>query len=172
MNAIVLKQAPLTLSSSREAVFSIKRRPGALACLLNHRLLFTAPLPDSPQGTISIDKVPVGWQLGEVRYQAIDLPRFGDDFMRPEALKEYALSLGEWRQDDVWETVACQGRSTENLSSVEKKSRLNPWLLSLFPATDKTTNGFWFMYTGVGPSWVVANPLLFPCFADRYAVEA
>ncbi|MHB9023517.1 MAG: hypothetical protein ACYC7E_05000 [Armatimonadota bacterium] len=171
MKLAVLKQAPLTLSTVREAVFTIKRRPGTLACLLNHRLLFTTPFSENPQGTISIDKVPRGWQLGEVRYQGIDPPRFGDDFMRPEAYKQYALSLGEWRQDGTWETLTYQNRSTADLSPAECKVQLNPWLLSLFPHVDKTTNGIWFMYTGVGSSRVVARPLLFPGFSDRYAVE-
>ncbi|HEY3418502.1 MAG TPA: hypothetical protein VGM23_16625, partial [Armatimonadota bacterium] len=149
---------PCALVAGKRAVFSLKRRRDTVALLLDHRLLLAAPLPSPSRGTVRFSAVPPGCALEEVRYIPGSPPRFGDDFMRPEALARMLAGLNSWLEDDVW-TVAHYRQDWPGRTAAAAGGT-NPWLLSLFPVAETTTNGFWFMYTGVGPSWVISNPLL------------
>jgi len=165
-------QSPLRRSlvypRNRPAAITVKRRPGMLAVLLDSRLVLTAPAPLTASGCPAFRDPPAGVVTGAVRYQPIEPPHFGDDFMRPEALERLLLSGTRWIEDPVWEVDGLEGMARQRLSSLPLT---NPWQLSLFPHPDTTANAFWWRYTGTGPSWVVANPTLVPRHWDRYAMS-
>ncbi|HEY3379931.1 MAG TPA: hypothetical protein VGL77_20855 [Armatimonadota bacterium] len=174
--ATVLRRVAWTGMAGTPSTLTLKRRVGTVAVLLNHRLCFTAPLPAASQGTVAFTAVPVGVRLREARYRRVAPGVFGDDFMRPEGIDRFLASFrGEWVDDDVWQVASYQQRDNPGQQPTDPHTGarlVNPWQLSCFPSAETTTNGFWYLYTGVGPSWVVANDSLVPAFWDRYAVQA
>jgi len=148
--------------------FSLKRRPETLAVVLNHRLIFAVPAVSHSSEHLIVRTVPTGWHLNPIRYRVVAPHRFGDDFMRPGTLERYLAAAGRWVDDPEW-SVAWYDHQPDPTAHCQQ---MNPWLLSLFPNTQTTANAFWMLYTGAGPSWIVANPtLVFPSW-DRYFVEA
>lgn len=172
--------APLAPAPGAPLRFTIKRRPDTVAVLLNHRLLFVAPAPSSGRGTSAFLRVPAGCTIEDARYREMGKPIFGDDFMRPEVLENPALRTylptpdNPWTEDDIWR-VAYYRKDypmSDPRDPATGQKMLIPWALSLYPTPKQTSNGFWYRYTGVGPSWVVANPtVVYPTW-DRYFVEA
>lgn len=167
---------PVTVSlpnvGQSPTVWVLKRRPETVALLCNHRLLFTAPAPTPAQGTLHIATVPAGLTLGEVRYQPVDAPRFGDDFMRPDALARLLTATSPWVEDEVW-NVEYYGKDhpgTAAQAMAAAEAPANPWQLSLFPHPKTTVNAFWMLYTGTGPSWIVPRPTQVPPHWDGYTV--
>jgi hypothetical protein len=166
--------APLPAGLTYPCIFTLKRRPGAVALLCNHRMLFTAPMPTPVSGTLRLPESPATKGMEAPRYQPVDPPCFGDDFMRPEALERLVESQLCWVEDTVWRVESINGDAPGKRADGANAATLqmNPWQLSLFPVAKTTTNGFWFLYTGVGPSWVAATPVLCSPRLDRYAVQA
>ncbi len=167
----VIGKSPITFKFGDNFI-TIKRRPGTMALLINHRIAFFAPMPDKTQGTISIGSEPSGFTVLNARYSNIDSPFFGDDFMRPDILNRTTTS-GAWIEDDLWK-VGYYKKDNPGSSPTDPKTNLsmaNPWMLSLYPVVDTTTNGFWFVYRGVGPSWaIVREDKAYPTW-DNYYIE-
>ncbi|MHB9025353.1 MAG: family 16 glycoside hydrolase [Armatimonadota bacterium] len=155
---------------------TFKRRPGAVALLQDHRLVFCAPAPTPGAGTVIFRQAPAGLAIEEARYSQVGLPLFGDDFMRPESVRLEAKNTApvQWLEDSAWQ-VAFFRKDHPGQNPVDPKTSaklINPWKLSFYTFVDKTANGFWYLYNGVGPSWVVANEnMVYPTW-DRYFVEA
>ncbi|MHB9132109.1 MAG: LamG domain-containing protein [Armatimonadota bacterium] len=165
--------APFPLLTQTPLHITLKRRPGTIAVLINHRLVLAAAHALAAE-SITFPTVPPGIVIADARYSAVTPPRFGDDFMRPEALERLLLSQLHWVEDDIWKVAYYQkdepGKHPQDAATGEALT--NPWQLSIFPVVTTTTNGFWLFYTGSGPSWVVANPsLAYPSW-DRYYVQA
>ncbi|MEI6521548.1 MAG: family 16 glycoside hydrolase, partial [bacterium] len=152
--------------------FSIKRRPGTIALLVNHRLAFYSPMPEKSAGKVAITSVPAGVTIANARYYDIAAPVFGDDFMRPDVLTRMT-NTGAWIEDDLWKVdfYKKENPGTAPTDPATTKPMANPWMLSLYPVVDTTTNAFWFVYRGVGPSWAtVRDNLAYPTW-DSYYVE-
>ena len=140
-----------------------------VALLCNHRLVFSAPAPTNVGGLLRLAPVVSGVRVSDMHYQPVETPRFGDDFMRSGGIERMLTGLDCWQEDDCWQVASYQGVAFPG----EKEAFLlngktNPWQLSLFPNTQTTTNGFWLLYSGVGPSWVVSHPMLSSPSWDRY----
>ena len=165
--------APFNLAKNDAALWTLKRRPQIIALLYNHRLVFSAPAPTTANATIQLSRKPSGVLLSEMEYHPIDAPYFGDDFMRVNALERLLAGLDRWQEDDIWQVAYYQGKAWPgNTDTSASAVQPNAWQLSIFPNTPTTTNGFWFLYTGIGPSWVVTNPYVASPNWDRYYVEA
>ena len=167
----------LKLAPGSSARFTIKRRPDTVAILKDHRLLFIAPSPSRGKGTCKFLHVPPECTIENARCQEMGKPVFGDDFMRNEGqrkLPDPSNPSTVWVEDDTWRVAYYRkdnpGDDPKDPTSGQPMTV--PWQLSLFPTPDFTSNGFWYLYRGVGPSWVVANPtMVYPSW-DQYFVEA
>ena len=174
--------AALKLAPNTPMTLGIKRRPDTIAVLKDHRLLFVAPAPMRGKGKFAFSKTPNNCTISEARYRAVGPTIFGDDFMRqPKSdgsespLAWLARAQQQWTEDPSW-PVAFYKRDNpaENPTDPATGAKLTTqWLLNFYPNVEATTaNGFWFIYRGIGPSWVVANPtMVYPTW-DRYFVEA
>lgn len=166
-------QAALRLETGKHYTLTVKRRPDTVAILANHRLVLCAPAPLLEQGTLEFRQVPAGMTITSARYRAIGRIALGDDFMRPEALKNQLVNPSGWVEDDTWK-VAYYRKDNPGTDPKDPKTGtplITPWQLSIYNAST-SSNSFWFRYSGVGPSWVVANPTMsFPSW-DQYFVEA
>ena len=171
--------APLTPAPGTPVRFTVKRRPGTVAVLQDHRLLFVAPAPSSGNGTSAFLRVPAECTVEDARCREMGKPIFGDDFMRPEVLENPAVRTylptadNPWTEDDIWRVAFYRKDHpmSDPRDPATGKKMLIPWALSLFSTPKQTSNGFWYRYIGVGPSWVVANPtVVYPAW-DRYFVE-
>lgn len=169
-----LVKAPVKLEAGKNYTFTLKRRAETAALLLNHRLVFCAPAPALEKGTLAFRDVPAGVTMGEARYRVIGKLRFGDDFMRPESQRRPTGSKDTWIEDTTWKVAYYRKDNPgQDLKDAKTGAQLtSPWSLNLFSVIQKSTNGFWFVYRGVGPSWVVANPNMVYPSADRYFMEA
>ncbi|HEX2948713.1 MAG TPA: family 16 glycoside hydrolase [Armatimonadota bacterium] len=161
--------APLALHTGTSYQVTLKRRQDTVALLLNHRLIFTAPAPSSQEERVIVYQTPTGMTVADARYQEVEAHFFGDDFMRPEA--PHGTVDKPWVEDSTWE-VAHYGKDNPSRDPKTGNTTPNPWALSLFQVVEATTNGFWFLYTGTGPSWIVANPTMVQPNWDRYFVQA
>jgi len=97
----------LTLLSGKSYVFTLKRRPGTLAMLCDHRFLCALPLVWPIWGTVAFTRVPAGIAVREARYVAVSEHLvFGDDFMRQDD-DDLLLSAyqGKWAEDPCWEVA-------------------------------------------------------------------
>ncbi len=170
-SGVTVGKSPITFKFGDNDI-SVKRRPGTVALLINHRTSFYAPMPDKPQGSVAIGAIPSGITFLSARYYDIAAPVFGDDFMRPDILNRTTTS-GAWIEDDQWK-VGFYKKENPGSSPTDPKTNMamaNPWMLSLYPVVDTTTNAFWFVYRGVGPSWaIVRDNLAYPTW-DSYYVE-
>jgi len=162
----------LALAADKSYIFTIKRRPEALAVLLDHRLVFVAPMPDKSGNTLAFRTIPRGWTVTDARYQSISPHIFGDDFMRPEALELFFASQAEWLEDSCWRVAGYRGIDFSEKSNRGELPAVNPWQLSLLPYSDTSANGFWYLYAGIGPSWVIADPTMVHPSWDRYYFAA
>jgi len=159
---------PLSLHPGRSYAVTLKRRAGVMAFLLDHRLVFAAPMAVRRGQTIAFRQVSPTWSLTNVRYHIVGPRQFGDDFMRPEALDQFFAAQGAWVDDPTWLLAGLQGLDWPGGGDLTGLPPRNPWQLSLLPYSETSANGFWFIYTGKGPSWVVANPtMVYPSW-DRY----
>jgi hypothetical protein len=162
--------APLHLQAGRRYLLTLKRREGVVVLLIDHRFILAG---DAPSGngdySLRIASPPAGISIAHARYQAREPIVFGDDFMRAGSFTSRIASQMRWTEDPIWRVAAYQGdRNGQQTDSTEP----NPWQTNISPWTNTSANGFWFLYTGVGPSWVVANATLaYPCW-DHYAVQA
>ncbi|HEY3417381.1 MAG TPA: hypothetical protein VGM23_10905 [Armatimonadota bacterium] len=68
--------APCALVPGKRAVFSLKRRRETVALLLDHRLLFVAPMPSPSWGALRFLAVPHGCTLEERRGIFLAAPAF------------------------------------------------------------------------------------------------
>jgi|GEM_PF-999992 len=172
---------PLKLTRGFAARFTIKRRVDTVAVLQDHRLLFVAPAQSRGIGECAFLHVPPECVIENARYQPIGKPVFGDDFMRPETLSNMPTAQAPWKEDDTWR-VAYYRKDDPGADPRDPETGQPmgvPWQLSLFrdpnnpriEYTTTTSNGFWYVYTGRGPSWVVANPTMVYPSSDRYFVE-
>jgi len=159
---------PLDLATGQIAVFTLKRRQAVVALLLNHRLIFTTAMPDGKHGSIRGDLPQGGWQLVNARYHAVGRRIFGDDFMRPDILDDFLAMQTRWVEDQTWRVAGCQGMA----GLPGRRPATNPWQLTFLPYRETVTNGFWYSYIGVGPSWVITQPTLVPAGWDRYFLAA
>jgi len=170
---------PFKLTRGMAARFTIKRRADTVAVLQDHRLLFIAPAPSRGAGECAFLHIPPECVIEDARYQTIGKPVFGDDFMRAEAKQPTAQT--PWVEDATWR-VAYYRKDNPGADPRDPETEQPlgvPWQLSLFRDpnnpqlnfTTTTSNGFWYLYTGKGPSWVVANPTMVYPSADRYFVE-
>ncbi|HEY3417671.1 MAG TPA: hypothetical protein VGM23_12370 [Armatimonadota bacterium] len=168
-----MAESPLSFPAQVPQSFTLKRRPDTVALLCNHRLLFAAPAPTLPRERLVLDPVPVGVTLGEIRYEKIGRLLFGDDFMRPEAERKLASGSSQWVEDPTWPVAFYKFDSPGFHASEPQFAEIrNPWRLSFYDSVARTANGFWLLYTGAGPSWTVANPIMVYPSADRYFVQA
>ena len=93
----------------------------------------------------------------------------GDDFMRQPATDARGRLLYE---DTIW-NVEVQGKPNPAERIDPNTGKLpDPWRLSTFPVVAASANGFWLIYTGIGPSWVVANDTMSYSSWDRYSFQA
>ena len=167
--------APVSWQPGRQQVISLKRRLGTVALLLDHRLLLVAPAPSSPSGTILFRQVPMGVLIADARYRNFGPRVFGDDFMRSESTDELIAAQTQWVEDPIWHVKSYHGieePGSRPPGPLTGKSWSNPWQVSLFPMEKTSTNGFWFFYCGVGPSWAIAAPMRVYNSWDRYYLEA
>ncbi|MHB9109886.1 MAG: hypothetical protein ACYDCO_22775 [Armatimonadota bacterium] len=173
-------KALVKLAADTPVRFTIKRRPDTVAVLQDHRLLFVAPAPAYGKGTCEFLRVPAECTVENARCQEMGKPLFGDDFMRPEVLENPSSRSylptpdNPWTDDSIWRVAFYRkddpGADPRDPANGQKM--MIPWSLSLFLTPKQTSNGFWYLYRGVGPSWVVANPTtVYPAW-DRYFVEA
>jgi len=166
-----IRRTPISLIAGKTYSFSIKRRSDVIALLCDHRLVCDIPAPRAGVGTVRFASMPAGVTLIEARYQKIGSCIFGDDFMREEALDRFLLRYADkWIEDDIWR-VPYYGRDAPGDLQTGKQLT-NPWQLSFYPVKETSTNGFWYLYSGSGPSWTVVNPSMMPPFWDRYYVQA
>jgi len=163
---------PLTLTPQTTVHFSIKRREDTIAVLRNHRLLFVAPAPSQGTGTTTFAQMPSGCTIDEARYQEMERPAFGDDFMRPEGQRH--LAPNSWVEDATWRVAYYRTDypGDDPRDPVSGETMAIPWGLSLYATPDSTANGFWYRYSGMGPSWVVAHRTFVSPACDQYFVEA
>jgi len=166
--------ASCTMQGNARYAFSLKRRPDKMALLMNHRLLLCAPAPRLGGAGFAFRGVPSGSAVVNARYHNIDRQIFGDDFMRTEAARRVLTNPTSWVEDDTWK-VAHFLKDWPGQSPKDPKSgapMLNPWQLSVFQVISTSTNGFWLLYRGVGPSWVIASPqTVYPTW-DSYYFES
>jgi hypothetical protein len=157
-------QARLALTPGQRSAFTFKRRPGTCALLLEHRLLFTAPCVGEGRGRVTFRDSGGAPVVSQACYHKISACLFADDFMRPGAVQRVTGLLSghgnTWVDDEIWRVASAPPQPC------------NPWQLSLYPQPETTANGFWFLYTGVGPSWVVANDTCVSPRSDAYFVQA
>lgn len=164
-------RAILSLTENRTYAVTAKVRRDTFALLIDHRLVLCAPAPGAFASVIVPAKLPGGVTIASARYHRVEPHLFGDDFMRPEAPKPDGRT---WIEDPSWQ-VAYFRKDYPGKDPTDPKTKtglLNPWALSLFYNSKTSTNGFWYSYTGVGPSWVVANSTMVSPSWDRYYVEA
>lgn len=163
---------PFTVTTGKTYTFTLKRRAGMVALLCDHRVILVAPMPEAARGTLAFGTPPAGVTLSGISYQRVEPCRFGDDFMRPEVADDSQIS---WVSDPVWRVAYYQRDYPEQYLEQHKTDtpQYNPWQLTLYPGVEATTtNGFWLLYTGTGPSWVVPDRLQMSADADRYYVQA
>jgi len=175
----------LELRAGRTYAFTLKRRAGEVALLVDHRLAGTAPAPEANRkaggaaGRIRVAGA-TGWaELGEVRYVPVGARRFGDDFMRPEGREDWLDHLRKhpdrpWFEDNIWQVAHYRkdwpGADPRDPASGRQMTA--PWQLGVMLNTRVAPNGFWYLYAGSGPSWVVAEPRAVPPGWDRYCLQA
>ena len=167
--ATATASAALTLKTGVAYAFSLKRRPGAVALLMDSRLLFSAPAPSLSNERLAVTQAPGGTKDTEITYVRTSPSYLGDDFMRQPATDARGRLLYE---DTIW-NVASPGKP----NPAERIDPLtgvlpDPWRLSTFPVVASSANGFWLIYTGIGPSWVVANDTMAYSTWDRYSFQA
>lgn len=169
-----VRNASVALSAGCKYQLTIKRRLGTVAVLLDHRTVLIAPAPVRSGGRLAFQQVPAGVTVHDACYQRIEPRFFGDDFMRPELLERLLTNQEPWFEDDIWRTAFFQKAypASDPHHPDTGAVMTNPWQLSLFPVARTTTNAFWMLYTGTGPSWVVADPTQVTPTWDRYFVEA
>lgn len=169
---IPLTTAPLVLENGKTSILTLKRRPDTVALLVNHRLVMTAPAPVIEHGTLDFRSVPAGITIDTARYRVIGRIAFGDDFMRPDSMTRLLVNPNSWVEDDTWK-VAYYRKDDPGTDPRDPKTHealITPWQLSIF-RQDTSTNGFWFLYRGVGPSWVIAKPTMSYPSWDQYFLE-
>jgi hypothetical protein len=192
-NGTTLANVSLSLPLKHLAQFTLKRRSETMALLLDHRLLFTAPAPGIGAENVAFESAPVALGVKNARYQRISRHIFADNFMRqlqslqPDGSLQ-PLDTSKWIEDPSW-PVAFFRRDNPAAHPVDpatgKALTLNPWSLGYMtmkqnangrteeiPTVKTSTNGFWFNYSGVGPSWAVASELMVQSFWDRYYFQA
>ena len=115
---------PLSLRAGVRYQFSLKRRRGCPALLLDHHLLLTSLLPLPPQGTLRFRSVP-GWgNILSARYHHVDRCQFGDDFMRTESIGHMLLnSPARWHDDLIWKTAYYQHDIAASAAGSEKREQ-------------------------------------------------
>jgi hypothetical protein len=163
---------PLKSTPGMTTRFTVKRRADTVAVLQDHRLLLVAPAPARGKGECAFLHVPPEFDIDNARYQGVGKPVFGDDFMRTEVKPPTAQT--PWVEDATWRVAYYRkdNPGADPRDPATEQPMGVPWQLSLFPDYVTTTsNGFWYLYQGVGPSWVVANPTMVYPFSDRYFVE-
>jgi len=164
----------LALQPGQIYTLTVKRRPGEIALLVNQRLVGTAAAPAAPSGRLAMAAPPAWAHIEEVRYIPVGARQFGDDFMRPEVRERFLQHPDPWFEDTTWQVAhyrkAWPGDDPRDPASGQEMTI--PWQLGVMLNTRVTPNGFWYLYTGVGPSWVVANAREVPPAWDRYFVEA
>lgn len=153
---------------------TLKRRAGNAALLLNHRLERIVSAPTAPQGSVSLSEIPTWAHLDDARYLAVGPRIFGDDFMRPEVRERFLQHPTPWFDDSTWQVAWYRKAwpSEDPRDPVTARPMTIPWQLGVMQNTRTTPNGFWYLYTGTGPSWVVANPQMVPPSWDRYSLQA
>jgi len=153
---------------------TIKRRAGKAAILLNHRLERTVPAPTAPHGGVSLSESPAWMHVDEARYHSVGPRIFGDDFMRPEVRERFLQHPAPWCDDSTWQVAWYRKAwpSEDPRDPVTERPMTIPWQLGVMQNTRTTPNGFWYLYTGTGPSWVVAHPQMVPPSWDRYSLQA
>jgi len=173
--AVTVAQGTTTLASSTlpdtalaACAFSLKRRAETLAILCQHRLVLSTPLPSGPSPLVTVLASPRVC-TGELRYQPVEAPTFGDDFMRAAPALADPEAIVTW-QDPVWaQTLSCADFTGHPAPAGATDP---PWALSYYPDPLATTNGFWLQYGGAGPAAVLSHPgLTYSCW-DRYFLEA
>ncbi|HEY3379426.1 MAG TPA: hypothetical protein VGL77_18260 [Armatimonadota bacterium] len=171
-DATVLASAPLALQRDTRYTITFKRRAQTMALLVDHRLVCCAPAPSMPKERLTFRALPAGLQVSDARYLGVEPHYFGDDFMRPEA--PHSTTEQPWVEDQSWRVAYYQKDNPAGSLRDAKtgKTLANPWQLSIFYNTKTSTNGFWMLYTGTGPSWIVSNPTMVTPSWDRYFVEA
>ncbi len=166
--------APLNLVAGSSYSLGIKRRPDTMAVLFEHRLLFAVPISSFAAEKVAFTQVPDSITIADTRYQRISAPKLGDDFMRKDAVSGVKAGSTAWVEDPSWLVQYYQ--VDDPGANPPKDARgipaMNPWRLSLFPMVESSANGFWFLYTGVGPSWAVGNSTMSFPFWDKYYVSA
>ena len=164
---------PLNLVAGSSYSLGIKRRPDTMAVLFEHRLLFAVPVSSFAGEKVAFTQVPDSVTIVGARYQRISAPLLGDDFMRPGAVSGVKVGSTDWLEDQSW---VVQYYQVDNPGANPPKDAkgipvMNPWRLSLFPMTENSANGFWYLYTGVGPSWTVGNEKMSYPFWDKYYIS-
>ena len=162
--------AALPTSANSRVLVTLKRRPEQVALLVDHRLVLCAPAPELGGGGAAFSHI-ANAQVANARYRNVDRLAFGDDFMRPlDAIN--ANNAAGWNEDATWK-VAYFMRDWPGDAKDPKMAGLHsPWLLTIFNQLKTSTNGFWLMYHGVGPSWVITDPKkVYPNW-DSYYVQA
>ena len=185
--------APLTLALQHTYLFTLKRRPETIALLLNHRLVFSAPATSAGAETIAFANAPEALGLKNARYQRIAPQIFSDNFMRllqnlqPDGTVA-PVDATKWIEDPSWPVAffRCDNPATHPVDPATGKAMTtDPWTLGYptmkqniggkmvdVPTVKTSATGFWFNYTGAGPSWVVASDLMVQPFWDRYYCQA
>jgi hypothetical protein len=169
---VTLGQGPAALTAGKRTVFSLKRRAGTMALLQDHRLVcaVAAPNQEGTTGTLAFRTVPAGLTIPDARYLPIERLHLGDDFMRDNKENGPRANSSTWKDDPTWKTAFFL--KDDPGKDAKLTATPNPWQISLYQATVNSTNGFWYMYRGVGPSWTVADPTrAYPTW-DRYFVQA
>lgn len=166
--------APVSFAVGSSYSIGIKRRPDTMAVLFQHRLLFSVPMPAVAGEKIAFAAAPDSIAITDARYRKVGAPKLGDDFMRKDAVSGVTAGTTAWVEDSTWEVQYYQ---VDNPGAMPPKDTAgapirNPWRLSLFPMTETTANGFWFLYTGIGPSWTIGNNTMSYPFWDKYYVQA
>jgi hypothetical protein len=161
--------APAAVAPNSRVLVTLKRRPDKVALLFDHRLVLCAPAPVLGGAKTTFGAVSNA-QVANARYRNVDRQAFGDDFMRPlDAIA--ANNAAGWNEDSTWR-VAYYTRDWPGEAKDPKLAGVrNPWLLTIFNTLKTSTNGFWLMYHGVGPSWVITDPKkVYPTW-DSYYVQ-
>ncbi|MHB9131596.1 MAG: family 16 glycoside hydrolase [Armatimonadota bacterium] len=170
--AIKPVEATISLTAGQTYTFTFKRRPDTMALLCNHRLALDGPAPTATAGTLTFKQIPDSVAIDEARYQRVGKCQFGDDYMRPE--EERFRRPDTFLNDSIWKVGFYRVANPSERVTDPKTNQplINPWSLSLFPNVSTSTNGFWYLYNGNGPSWVVANPTMVYPNWDSYYVQA
>lgn len=153
--------------------YTIKHRNNMIAFFRNHQLILTVPEINVSKQMIQFSKLPAGWTIRDLRYKTVTPRLFSDDFMRTDVMNRNLLISDGWDVDPIWHVAWYKydepGR--ENHDPETGLPLCNPWTLSLFPYSGNTTNAFWMIYTGCGPSFIVTNPHYVNPSWDSYYVE-